>query len=348
MDFNYQDEYQKLLTPGIVNCLCMLHEYKGRQDHILEGNEVNLEKIQEQARLQSIKSSNRMEGITAGESQLKKLAADKANPHEEKERKIAGYRDAWVKIYRKKDPLSFTPDAISELHKDLYRWFWIQGVGSYRKTDRISLSESSKIKTNLQIFPFERIPEKMDQLCEAFEESQNEGFDPLLLIPMVVLNFLQVRPFTEGNERMSRLLIHLLLVQNGFCVGRYSSLEKRIEESSESYYDAIASAASDPHKGSIDYAPFTLYLLRIISEACRDFTERISIMGGSDLSKPDQVRETIRQFKGEFTKAEIASRCPNISGKTMQRAFEMLIKTKTIIKISGGWNTTYKWNGELQ
>ena len=346
MDLNYRDEYKNLLTPEIVNCLCILHEYKGCQDYILEGNEADLDKMHAQSRLQSIASSNRMEGITAGESQMKKLAADKANPHEEKEKKIAGYRDAWMKIYRKNASLPFTPAAISELHRDLYRWFWIQGIGMFRKNDRLSQAESSRLGSDCHIFPFEEIPEKMYQLCEAFLESKKDGLDPLLLIPMAVLNFLQIRPFSEGNERMSRLLIHLLLVQNGYFMGRYCSIERRMEESRESYYELIAPAVTKGQYGFIDYVPFTLYLLKIFSDTCREFQDRALIMDDHELSKLNQVRKTIQNYEGIFTKARIAEKCTNVSEKTMQRAFEMLINSKEIIKIGGGRYTSYQWNGE--
>ncbi len=345
-NFNFQDEYPKLLTPEIVGYLCAIHEYKGRQDAILRGNEKNLKKMCDQSRLLSIRSSNRMQGFTAGESQLKKLAADKANPHGENEKKIAGYRDAWIKIYRKEDPLPYTAESLSELHKDLYRWSWVPGTGSFRKTNRLGPSGAAEMNGKKQIFPFEEIPAAMDQLYETFIRLRDSGADPLLFIPAAVLNFLIIRPFSVGNDRMSRLFLHLLLVQSGYYAGRYCSLEKRMEESSGLYAGIIDSADQDSAESGINYEPFTRYLLQIISETCREFTERASIMESGELSKLGQVRETIRKAEGAFTKAEITGRCTNISEKTMQRAFEMLIASNEIIKIGGGRYTTYKWNGE--
>ena len=62
----------------------------------------------------------------------------------------------------------------------------------------------------------------MEELCRAFEEAMATGeIDPLLLIPMFILDFLCIHPFNDGNGRMSRLLTLLLLYRSGYIVGKY-------------------------------------------------------------------------------------------------------------------------------
>ena len=70
----------------------------------------------------------------------------------------------------------------------------------------------------------------MEQLCEAFENAMAEGqIDPLILIPMFILDFLCIHPFNDGNGRMSRLLTLLMLYKAGYIAGKYVSIEKMIE-----------------------------------------------------------------------------------------------------------------------
>ena len=64
------------------------------------------------------------------------------------------------------------------------------------------------------------------------------------------------------------------------------------------------------------------------------------------LSKPDRVREIIRNTTGKLTKTEILELCPDISQKTVERALSSLQKSRDIIKIGGGRYTTYIWNWE--
>ncbi len=52
-----------------------------------------------------------------------------------------------------------------------------------------------------------------------------------MLLPLAVLDFLCVHPFTDGNGRVARLLSLLLLYHFDYHVGRYVSLERIVEES---------------------------------------------------------------------------------------------------------------------
>lgn len=74
----------------------------------------------------------------------------------------------------------------------------------------------------------------MEQLCSSFITAMQDGkYDPLLLIPMFIMDFLCIHPFNDGNGRMSRLLTLLLLYRCGYIVGKYISVEMLIEKSKE-------------------------------------------------------------------------------------------------------------------
>ena len=96
--FNFKAVYSQLLTPEIVFRLTQLHEYKGRLNRLLETDAAALSEIKETAALQTVASSNRMEGITVAEDRLKKLILNKTNPQTDDEKKVAGYRDVLTSI----------------------------------------------------------------------------------------------------------------------------------------------------------------------------------------------------------------------------------------------------------
>ena len=60
------------------------------------------------------------------------------------------------------------------------------------------------------------------------------------MIPVFIHDFLCIHPFNDGNGRMSRLLTTLLLYQNGYMIGKFISLEQKIERTKDSYYAALA------------------------------------------------------------------------------------------------------------
>ena len=172
--------------------------------------------------------------------------------------------------------------------------------------------------------------------------------DPLLLIPIFILDFLCIHPFNDGNGRMSRLLTLLLLYRSGYIVGKYISIEKLISDTKETYYEVLQASSYNWHEGTNDYAPFVTYMLSVLVAAYRDFESRIELLTTKGLSKPDRVREIIKNHLGKITKSEIMAKCPDISQITVQRALADLIKSGEILKIGGGRYTSYTWNRERE
>ena len=347
MDFNYLDEYQKLLTPEIVGYLSDIHEYKGKQFYFTAVKKDVLDEMLGISRFQSIESSNRIDSISTSEHRLKPLAADKGKPQGDNEKIIAGYRDVWNTIHENYEFHLLVPETILEFHHILYKYYGTAHKGKFRITDHITMSELSTICSCEHFTPLnhEEISNTVRSLCEAFDRAKDH-MDPLLLIPMFISDFLMISPFAEGNGRMSRLLILLLLAQCGYYVGSYSSIEKQIEKNYDDYRETLENTMVRMGEKTVDYVPFTECLLNVITSTYRDFIERASIMGNSSYSKSDQVREIIKRADGEITKTEVLRLCGNISQTTVQRSLNWLWKRNIIIKIGGGRYTSYKWNGE--
>lgn len=96
-------------------------------------------------------------------------------------------------------------------------------------------------------------PRSVEALCAAFDDAINRSdADPLLIIPMFILDFLCIHPFNNGNGRMSRLLTLLLLYRAGYIVGKYISIEKVIEQSKETYYEAFQNSSQGWHENKND------------------------------------------------------------------------------------------------
>jgi Fic family protein len=223
--------------------------------------------------------------------------------------------------------------------------------GSYKNANNVIAEEDEKGLKFVRFEPVEawETPEAMQALCKSYEEIINPGkVDPLLVIPMFVLDFLCIHPFNDGNGRMSRLLTLLLLYRSGYIVGKYISIEKLIEESKETYYETLQQSSQQWHEAKNDYEPFVRYMLGVIVAAYRDFSSRVDNLITKGLSKPERVQELIKNTMGKITKAEILEKCPDISQVTVQRALEALQKSGDIIKIGDGRYTTYIWNREKE
>ncbi len=347
--YDYRTKWQKLLTPDIVSLLTTIHEYKGEQTLFIEAYKDTLSELMEIAKIQSTEASNKIEGIYTSDERLKKLVLDKTRPKTRNEQEIAGYRDVLNTIHDSYEHIPVKSSIILQLHRDLYKFNGLDAGGKYKIADNIIQEEDSLGNKRVRFEPVHawETSESIEELCKAFDEAINEGaIDPLLLVPMFVLDFLCIHPFKDGNGRMSRLLTLLLLYRAGYIVGKYISIEKVIEQTKESYYDALEGSSVNWHEEANDYAPFVRYMLGVIVSAYREFSSRVKLLTTSGLSKPERIEEVIKRHLGKITKSEIMEQCPDISQVTVQRTLNDLQKCGKIIKMSGGRYTAYVWNGE--
>jgi Fic family protein len=190
-------------------------------------------------------------------------------------------------------------------------------------------------------------PEAMERLTHAFIEAINaEKVDPLLLVPMFILDFLCIHPFNDGNGRMSRLLTLLLLYRSSYIVGKYISIEKIIEKSKETYYEVLQESSTNWHEGNNAYLPFVKYYLEIILNAYKEFSARVELLQDRSLSKPERIRRLFTNTLQKLSKSVILEKCPDISASTVEIALAALVKEGYIIKIGAGKNTTYIRNAD--
>ena len=347
--YEYDNKWKDLLEPDIVSLLTTIHEYRGKEALFMEAKRDVLDQLVEVARIQSTDASNRIEGIYTSDDRLRKIVMDKTAPKSRNEREIAGYRDVLTTIHENYEYIPVKALSILQLHRDLFKYSGTNIGGNYKATDNeITEVDSEGNKTvRFQPVPAWETSDSVFQLCKAYNDIVGKpDVDPLLIIPMFILDFLCIHPFSDGNGRMSRLLTLLLLYKCGYNVGKYISIEKVINDNREAYYEELQKSSTGWHEENNDYIPFVRYLLGIIVAAYRDFSSRVSLLSLQGLSKKEIIREVIKDNMGRITAAEIMEKCPDISHITVQRALKELMDNGDIIKIGGGRYTSYTWNRE--
>lgn len=345
--YSYIEKWKKLLTPDTVALLTAIHEFRGMQSLFIENHADELTELMEIAKTQSMESSNKMEGIITSNDRLKKLVQDKTIPQNCNEQEIAGYRDVLNTIHENYEYVPVKPALIQQFHKDLYRFQGLDAGGRYKNADNVIAETDTEGNQKVRFHPVAawETSEAMEALCKAYEEALlDEKLDSLVLIPMFVLDFLCIYPFNEGNGRMSRLLTLLLLHKNGYVVGKYISIEKMIEMSNDTYYEALWASLQNWHENENDYAPFVNYMLGVILEAYKEFFSKVQFFTAAGITKGERIEKIIKETAGIITKVEIMRKCPGISQITVQRTLIDLQNAGKIKKIGGGRYTKYIWN----
>ena len=294
----------------------LIGEYKGKQELFKQQMSQVLKALRQAAIIQSTESSNRIEGITVPLKRIQELVSEKNTPRDTNEKEIAGYRDVLTTIHNSYSHIPFTPNVVLQLHHDLYQ-FGVNTGGHWKTVDN-EIAVTYPDGTTFVRFrptPADETPAAMERLHDRFNYLWESGtIDPLLLIPTYILDFLCIRPFLDGNERMARLLTLLLLYKAGYEVGRFISLERIVENTKENYYDTLYRASQNWHEGKHELLPWWEYFLGVmLLSAYREFEERVGTVTSAKGTKTEIVLDAISNLPEEFSVGELQEKCPTVS-----------------------------------
>ena len=343
-EFDFINRPKDLLTPEVVSILTRLHECRGRQELFIEAEADVLTALLEVAKIQSTGASNRIEGIYTTDERLNAIVQNKVKPRNRNEEDISGYRDVLATIHESYEYIEPRPNSILQLHRDLYSFSSSAVGGVYKNSDNIIAEKHADGTETVRFRPVPafQTADVMLNLCTRFNNAIEAGtYDPLLLMPVFILDFLCIHPFNDGNGRMSRLLTLLLLYRAGFIVGKYISIEMLIEKSKDSYYEALQASSQNWHENGNDYLPFLKYMLGIVVKAYNEFEDRVEYLHHRKMSKADRIKALIEKTPGKISKKEIAQACPDISVTTIERTLAELVASGFIDKVGVGRATAY-------
>ena len=341
--FNYSKISENKWDSELLGLIAAIYKEAGKQEMYLKQRPEELEKLVEIAKIQSTEASNAIEGIVTTSTRIRQLMGEKTTPRNRDEQEIAGYRDVLNIIHESFDAIPLTPNYILQLHKILYSHMNNPMAGKTKNVQNyISATYPDGHAETLftPLAPYET-PEALERICNEYNRViGNMELEPLIAIPAFIHDFLCIHPFNDGNGRMSRLLTTLLLYRNGFYVGKYISLEAKIAQNKDLYYDALGKAQKGWHEGAADAVPFIKYLLGTILAAYRDFEDRFALVE-TKLSSLEMVQRATLNKIGRFKKQDIMELCPSLSISSVEGALRKLVADGELKREGNGKNTTY-------
>lgn len=292
-----------------------LGEYKGRQDLFQHQTSQVLETLKQTAIIESTESSNRIEGVTVPSKRFKELMAHPSKPKNRSEAEILGYREALSKIHTKPESFPIEEKTILGLHRQIYSRTDIP-CGQWKKRDNTIEERLPDGRWITRFVPVSarETPGYTKELCIRFNRLMDKRqTSPLILIPAFIFDFLCIHPFSDGNGRVSRLLTILMLHQADYTVGRYISIERLIEESKETYYEALQLSSKGWHEGKHSLKPWWEYSLGVLIGAYQEFERRVGAITKTRGAKTSIVEETIDNLPATFSISDIERLCPSVS-----------------------------------
>ncbi|OGW08955.1 MAG: cell filamentation protein Fic [Nitrospinae bacterium RIFCSPLOWO2_12_39_16] len=317
--------------------LADLGEYLGKQKLYERQAPQKLKALKEHAIIESVVSSNRIEGVNVAPARVKEVVFGRAHLRDRDEEEVRGYRKALELLHTKSNALAVSENTIRALHR-LARG-GIGDAGGYKSRDSeiIERYPNGRERIRFKTVPARETPRYMKMLIKAWQNCIKERWThPLLALGAFNLDFLCVHPFRDGNGRVSRFLMLLQCYHLGYEVGRYISLERIIEENKQRYYETLEQSSKGWHDGKHDPWPYLNFVLSILKTAYKEFEERAGATVSPRGSKTEMVHHAIYAIDREFTVADIEKKCPAVSRDMIRTVLKSMQKAGKVECIGRG------------
>jgi Fic family protein len=297
--------------------------------------------LADRARVQSITASSAIEGVVVADAGRAERIINRRTSalRNRSEQELAGYRDAQDYLFQQ-DWRPLSTGLILHLHRLLFA-HTAMPRGAFKTEDNLVVDRSPDGSTTVRFKPVPAAgtPFAVDDLIDRYQRAVAAGeHHPVLLSGLFILDLLVIHPFADGNGRVARVLTSAMLVEHGYTVGRYVSLEQAVAESADAYYQALLESTHGWHDGTADPWPWLGYFTGVIAGAYAVFADRAAA-ATTPGTKQQRVREHIlRRAPVTFRLADIRVAVPGVSDQTIRLVLEQL-KNEGKVRANGTGRT---------
>jgi Fic family protein len=301
--------------------------------------------LADRARVASITASSAIEGIVVPDRDRAERILQRRTHRlrTRSEQELAGYRDAQDYLFQNGwHPLSV--GLLLHLHRLLFQHTKAPG-GRFKTEDNLVVDRSpdGDITVRFRPVPAKETEFYTAELVDRYSAAVPAGqHHPVLLIGLFILDLSIIHPFEDGNGRVARAITNALLIDQGYTVSRYVSLEQLIADSADAYYQALLDSTLGWHDGAADPWPWLRYFVGVLADGYNIFGARAAA-GRSAGSKQDRVRDyVLNHAADEFRMADIRAALPGISDQTIRLVLDKLRAEDAVTANGKGPTATWR------
>lgn len=341
-----------IITTEMLNKIAEIDKFSGTwQADELQLTPAELKSMKRVATIESVGSSNRIEGNKMTDDEIEELFGhiNKKSFCSRDEEEVVGYSDLINTIFENYADIPFTENYIKQLHQILLKYSAKdeRHRGEYKTdTNRVAAYDASgkEIGTVFETAaPFET-PRLMRDLLQWTNDTLNDKFfHPIITIGIFIVHFLAVHPFTDGNGRLSRALTILLMLKNNYRYMPYASMESVIEANKDAYYRALHNTQKTMGSGKTDYEPWLSFFVTALQKQKRALEAKIQNLQKTNVNAlSSTAREILALFaeKTELGMTEIVQKTGK-NTETIRKSVQNLVKKGFLIKLGTTRGVTY-------
>ncbi len=261
-----------IITPELLRYISEIDEFKGSWSVQTGLNPDRLQALRHVATIESIGSSTRIEGSKLSNADIEDLLSQvgKTSFQTRDEQEVAGYAEAMETVFENFSDIPVTENYIKQLHSMLLRHSEkdTRHAGEYKKHSNSVEAFDADGKSLGVVFetttPFDTPAEMQKLLRWTRETLEDNSYHPLIVIALFNVVFLAIHPFQDGNGRLSRVMVSLLLLKAGYSYIPYASLESIVEKNKDAYYLSLQRTQKTLKSKKIDWLPWLTFFLHLL------------------------------------------------------------------------------------
>lgn len=193
------------------------------------------------------------------------------------------YCETLEHIFAHYQDIEISEQYIMHLHEELFKYSEKDGHhrGLYKQADnKVETKDRNGkvLRVLLECTPADRTPQALRDLVTWVNSALISGIHhPLVVISAFTVEFFKIHPFHDGNGRVGRMLINLLLLKAGYGFELHYPYEKIIEDDKEAYYLALSNSQKTFGTDNESILIWTEYFLRLLLKQAQEVTEVIGI-----------------------------------------------------------------------
>lgn len=339
------------ITPEMLKIIAEIDNFKGAWLRNAESiGHIALEKLKKISTIESIGSSNRIEGNSLSDIEIMTVLANVGvqSFRNRDEEEVLGYSEVLNTVYENFSEIPFTEGYIKQLHKIMLKHTAKDAhhCGEYKKISNTIAAFDANGKEIGIVFqtatPFDT-PQLMADLVKWTQDAFEDGIlHPLLVIGVFVVHFLAIHPFQDGNGRLSRILTMLCLLKTGYSYVVYSSVESIIEANKSSYYMALRNTQKTINAGNANYEPWLNFFLTALLKQTKHLQEKIdSLETDKKLTKNAESVLKLFDKQSEWTASEISDKT-GLNPETTRKILQTLCRRRYIVKFGTTKGSFYR------
>ncbi|OGV97398.1 hypothetical protein A2W24_03605 [Microgenomates group bacterium RBG_16_45_19] len=336
------------ISPQMNNLIAQIEAARVRIDSasILPEQEIAL---RYKAAIESVHSSTSIEGNPLNQNQVKQALAGKLNRWERSVIEVTNYKKAWDWVGTKaKGKRTLTLKEILSLHKLVMKDLLPEEKVGHLRPGPVYIVDIVGKKEVLKYTGPEAIT-LISLLRELFAWANENPLElhPVLLAGIFHYEFVSIHPFSDGNGRVTRLLVKLILDRAGYDFRGSLVLDKYYWQNQTKYYEALNQASNYQEQREANLDPWLDYYVTGFYEVVKELGQQIDLLKHIGINKSeirlnsDEIQ--ILDYLQQFDQANLQDLLDilQVPERTVQRRIKGLVDRGLVRRVGEGKKTVY-------